>query len=175
VTARTLFALLTFAVLSGWVSGQGPAPRRTAAEEADLLNQNRQLLEGMLDDGILVADAGTPLERAAACRRAADRLAAELAQAARLDNADRVSEIGDHLTALLADGFLPPFAAARAEIRAGSPEFGRLQELHRESAMHLNAAVSALATRGELASSPRVKALREKLAGLAERVGQPEE
>lgn len=175
MTARTLFALLAFAALSGWVSGQGPAPRRTASEEAELLKLNRTLLEGMLDDGVKVADAGTRLERAAACRRAADRLAAELAQAARLENADRVSEIGDHLTALLTDGFLPPFAAARSEIQPDSPEFGRLQELHRESAAHLTAAVDALPTRGKFADGPRVKALREKLAGLAERVGTPAE
>lgn len=172
MTARTLFALLAFAALSGWVSGQGP--RRIASEEAELLKLNRQLLEGMLDDAVLVADAGTQLDRAAACRRAADRLSAEMRAAARLENADRVSEIGDHLTALLTDGFLPTFSAARDHVRAGSPEFDRLQELHRESAAHLTAAVDALPTQGRFADGPRVKALREKLAALAERVGQPE-
>lgn len=171
MTARTLFALLAFAALSGWVSGQGP--RRIASQEADLLKQNRTLLERMLDDGVQVADAGTALDRAAACRRAADRLSAELASAARLENADRVNEIGDHLTALLAEGFLPPFAAARAEIRPGSPEFGRLQELHRESAAHMAAAVDALPRQGKFADGTGVKALREKLAALAQRVGQP--
>lgn len=171
MTARTLFALFAFAALSGWVSGQGP--RRTYFEEAELLKLNRPLLEGMLDDAMLVADAGTQLERAAACRLAADRLSDELARAARFEDANRVSEIGDHLTALLTDGFLPAFTAARDHVRAGSPEFDRLKDVHRDSAAHLTAAVNALPTSGKFADGPRVKALREKLANLAEQVGTP--
>jgi hypothetical protein len=173
MTARTLFAVAAFAALSGWVSGQGP--RRIADEEATLLKKNRRPLEGLLDDGLALTVSETALDRAAACRRATDRLTTALAEAARGDDADRVNEIGDQLTALLSDGFLPPFAAARAEIRAESPEFPRLQALHGESAAWLKAAVDAVPTTGTLADRPRVAALREKLAALAVRVGSPAE
>ena len=175
MTVRSLITVAAFAALSGWVSGQGPSPRRTAAEEAALLAKNRPLLEGLLDDGLKLADAETPLDRAAACRAAADRLAVELRAAAKYEDADRVSEIGDQLTALLTDGFLPPFAAARADIGPTSPDFPRLQTLHRESASQFAAAVDSLSTAGPFAAGPRVAALRQKLAAFAEHVGQPSE
>lgn len=170
MTARTLFAVVAFAALSGWVSGQGP--RRIADEEAALLKKNRRLLEGLLDDGLALTASETALDRAAACRRATDRLTGELTEAVRGENADRVNEIGEQLTALLADGFLPPFAAAQAEIRPDSPEFPRLQTLHGESAVQLKAALDAVPTTGKLAG-PRAAALRQNLAALADRVGTP--
>ena len=175
MTARSLVAAAAFAALSGWVSGQGPSPRRTADEEATLLKKNRPLLEGLLDDGLKLAAAETPLDRAAACRAAADRLAVELRAAAKYEDADRVSEIGDQLTALLTDGFLPPFAAARGDIGPLSPDFPRLQTLHRESASQFAAAVDSLPTAGPFAAGPRVVALRQKLAAFAKQVGQPAE
>ena len=175
MTARTLIAVVAFAALSGWVSGQAPAAGRTAYEEATLLKKNRTLLEGLLDDGLKLSNAETPLDRAFACRRAADRLAVELAAAARYEDADRVSEIGDQLTDLLTDGFLPPFTAAQADIPPTSPDFNRLQLLHRESASQFAAAVDAIPATGPFATGQRVSAVRKKLAALAARVGTPTE
>ena len=175
MTARTLFAVAAFAALSGWVSGSAPAVGRTADEEATLLAKNRRLLEGLLGDGLKLADAETPLDRADACRRAADRLAVEMTAAARYEDGDRVNEIGGQLTDLLTDGFLPPFTTARAEIGPESPEFDRLQLLRRESAAQLAAAVDGLPTTGSFAARPRVTALRRKLAALAAQVPPPGE
>ena len=174
MTTRTLAVVAAFAALSGWVSGQGPAVR-TADEEATLLAKNRRLLEGLLDDGLKVADAETPLDRAAACRRAADRLAVEMTAAAKYEDGDRVNEIGNQLADLLSDGFLPPFTAARAEIGPESPEFARLQLLREESAAQLAAAVDGLPTAGPFAARPRVAALRRKLAAVAAQVTPPSE
>lgn len=174
MTARTLAVIAAFAALSGWVSGQGPAVR-TADEEATLLAKNRRLLEALLEDGLKVADAETPLDRAAACRRAADRLAVELTSAAKYEDGDRVNEIGTQLTDLLTDGFLPPFSAARAEIGPESPEFARLQLLRVESAAQLAAAVEGLPTTGPFANRPRVVTLRQKLAAVAAQVTPPGE
>lgn len=175
MTARTLIAVAAFAALSGWVSGSAPAVGRTADEEATLLKKNSTLLEGLLDDGLKLSAAETPLDRAAACRRAADRLSVELSAAARYEDADRVSEVGDLLTDLLTDGFLPPFTAAQADIPPSSPDFPRLQLLHRESASQFAAAVDALPATGSFAAGRRVSAVRKKLAALAARVGTPTE
>jgi hypothetical protein len=89
-------------------------------------------------------------------------------------DADRVSEIGDHIHAIVNDGLLPNLREARDQIRPGSADYGKLQELHGLASQKLNELPSAVPTTGEFAQQRRVRETREKLAASIRAIGKPE-
>src|SRR5438552_1355173 len=131
---RLTTTLLIFATLSAWAGAQGPAAGLTAADRLKLLRTNRDLIENMVDRGIFMADADTPLKRAAECRRTARNLADAVEQAAIEQNADRVAELCGYLDTILRDALAPNLDDAKRDVRPGSPDESELKKL-REKAL----------------------------------------
>lgn len=172
MTRRPLLVLAASAALAAWVSAQtGTGP--TAADSLRMLKLNRGLYEDLTAHALALGERHTALDRADECRRVADRLGREVQDAARLNNPDRVAEVGDHLGAVVADGLVPNLTDARDGISPKSPEFKRLQDVHREAFDGLTRTVNAIPTDGEVGASAKVQAAREKLAAATARIGPP--
>jgi hypothetical protein len=168
-TALTLFAL---AGLSVWASAQNPAPGLTAGEQLRLFQSNRTLLDGLIDHGLKLSDANTPLDRADECRKAADTLGLALRQAAAESDADRVAELSDHLTAVVRDGLTPSLAQARRDIHPASADFERLKRVHADTHQSLAETRQALQSDEGVGRSARVRDARAKLADAADKIGE---
>jgi len=171
---RAACTLLFIAVLSNWADGQGPAPGLSAGEQLRLLSRNRRLLDDMVDRGLGLTDANTPLTRVDECRRTADRLALELREAVTRNDGDRLAEISDHMGVVVSKGLVPNLQVAREQITPSSPDFGKLQQIHGEAARSLGDAQGLFPTSGELSKSRRVQDAREKVTTAMKEVGTPD-
>ena len=172
---RNLLTLLVAGVISMWASAQTGTVGLSAAERLQLLKTNRELLDDLLDQGTLMADANTPIDRAAECQRTTDRLAREYRTALDRADADRAVEIGDHLDKIVSEGFAPNLESARRDSKPGSPDYERVQTIHRNAVQSLDDINSAPLPDGPLAKSKRLRQAREKLAATAAKLGKPDD
>lgn len=172
---RHLLSLFAVAAVSLLASAQPGNSGLTAHEKLQLLQANRDLLEDLLDQGVRVADANTPLDRAGECQRSTDRLAREFREALARSDADRADEIGDHVEKIVVDGFLPNFETARRDSKPGSPDYERVQAMHRDAAASIDKLTASLPSDGPLAKSKRLQQVREKLADTSNKLGKPAE
>src|SRR5437899_3292438 len=81
-----------------------PAPAPTADERAQLFQRDRALIQALVQGGLRLAAEERALGRADACADVAEKLAAEIRQAADSRQGDRAAELGGYLRALLDDG-----------------------------------------------------------------------
>ena len=175
MTIRPLLTLAVAAAVSLWASAQPSTAGLTAAAQLQLLKTNRELLEDLLDQGMLVADANTPLDRAAACQRSIDRMARELQPAVARSDADRANEIGDYVERIVVDGFVPNFEIARRDAKPGSPDFERVKTMHAEAHKSLDTLSATLPSEGPLSKSKRLQQARAKLADASAKLGKPDD
>lgn len=157
----TTFAVL--ALLATWAGAQSSNPAPLAGDQLKLFQTNRELLENLIEHGIELANADTPVARVKACRESAKDLGRALRDAAELDDADRVAELGDHLTAVIRHGLVPTIDDARKTIPAGTPADRELVEqtlLATDEAKQFGGSIPALR---KLALSAKVNDVREKL------------
>jgi len=175
VKFRNLVGLLVAGVVSMGASAQPAHPGLSAGEQLDLLKTNRELLEDLLDQGTRVADANTPLDRAAECQRSADRFARELRTAIDRSDADRACEIGDLVGKIVVEGLVPNLEAARQHSKPGSPDYERVKAMHREASQSLDNLNATLPRDGPLARSKRLLQAREKLTDASAKLGKPED
>jgi hypothetical protein len=174
VRTRPLLVTAALAALAAWVSAQ-PGYTPTAGESLKMLQANRGLYEDLTRSALnlSLADKNTSLGRAEECRRVADRLAREVRDAVDRKDADRLAELSDHLHAVTTDGLAPTLADARRDINPQSKEYGRLQEVHQGAFDNLTRTATAVPTDGDLGTSKRAQAAREKLTSAADRIGPP--
>ena len=118
---------------AAWCSAQAPNPAPTAAEQLRLLQNNRQLLEKLLNHGLRLSESTTSLQRAEESRAATATVAAAVEEAAQAQSPDRVAELGDHLGTIWNGALIPTLIQARQEISQESPEFRRLQRLEQQA------------------------------------------
>ena len=167
---RTALTLIVAAGLSAWAAAQ-TTPVTSAAVQGRLFAENRDLLQSLLSDGLAVGkDGDAPLDRIAACRRAAKTLTRALESACRDEAADRVAELGDHLGEVLKDGLEPALAAARSDSPVGSPGHPEFVKQETESAADARTAVGLIPEGGKFGDRPDVRAARGKLAAAAGRL-----
>ena len=174
MTIRPILTLAVVAAVSFWASAQTTPAGPSAAEQLQMLKTNRELLEDLLDQGTRVSDANTPLDRAAECQRATDRLARELRTAVDRADADRANEIGEYVERIVVEGFVPNFETARRDAKPGSPDYERVKAMHREATDSLDKLGAALPTDGPLSKSKRLQQAREKLADASAKLGKPD-
>jgi hypothetical protein len=172
VNTRPLLVTVALAALAAWVSAQ-PGYNPSAAHSLRMLKANRGLYEELTKSALALSDKNTSLDRADECRKVADRLAREAREAVDRKDADRLAEVSDHLHAVTSDGLAPNLAEARRDIAPKSPDYGRLQEVHQEAFDSLTRTANSVPTDGELGTSKRAQAAREKLAAAAARIGPP--
>src|SRR5439155_27230339 len=108
-----------------------PALVPLAADEIRSFRTNLTLLDGLLADGLAVADAQNELDRAEAYRKTAWTLAAAVRSAAADSAPDRAAELSDHLTAVVENGFAPTLASARVQTHPQSPGYAELTRVHK--------------------------------------------
>jgi hypothetical protein len=85
-----------------------------------LLQRNRQLIQDLVHGGISLAGEADALKRAAYCNSLAKRLAGEIQQAATEREHTRITEMGDHLHALLKRGVAANLTLDRLGTNLGS-------------------------------------------------------
>lgn len=172
MNARPLLVTAALAALAAWVSAQ-PGTGPTAADSLRILKVNRGLYEDLTRHGLALGEQNTALDRADECRRITDRLGREVREAVRWNDADRLAEVSDYLNTVAADGLAPNLNDARGSITPQSEDYPRLQAVHRQAFDGLTAAAEAIPTDGDLGTSPRAKAARDKLAATAAGIGPP--
>lgn len=167
---RWTATLLIFAALSAWAGAQGPAPGLTAADQIRLLKANRTLIGHLVDHGLDLADADTPLQKARECRKTAQSLANELQLAADAQDADRVVELTGHFFIVMRDALVPNLDEAKRTIHPDSPDAAELKKLREKAAADLDAVRAAIPTTGKVGDNAKVKDARSQLDGFTDRL-----
>jgi hypothetical protein len=163
---RLTTTLLVFVTLSAWAGAQGPAPGITAAERLKMLQTNRMLIENIVDHGLDMAGADTPLKRADVCRRTARTLANAVRQAADDQNTNRVTELCEHLDSVMRDALAPNLEKAKQDVRPGSPDESELKKLRASTLTDFDEFRGAIPTNGKVGGDAKVKAAFGKLESL---------
>jgi hypothetical protein len=166
----------TFVVLiaiAAWAGAQSNPSAPLAGEQLKLFQSNRELLENLVEHGVELANADTPVAKVKACHASAKDLGRALRDAADRDDPDRVAELGDHLSAVLRHGLVPTIDDARRVVPVGTAAEAELVELTlaaTEDAKKFELSIPAL---GKVGTSAKVKDTRAKLqlagAALVER------
>jgi hypothetical protein len=148
--------LLAFVLLSAWAGAQnGAPPVLTAEDKVRLFRENVTLIESLVNDGVALSAADTPVKRAEHSRSAARALVNAIAQAAGADDADRVAELAGLFRVIARDGVVPVLNDAKRVVSPESPDGKRLRELREQAARDVSD-VKALAG-GKLGASARVR------------------
>lgn len=150
-----------------------PAIVPLAADEIRSFRTNLTLLDGLLADGLAVADAQNELDRAGAYRKTAWTLAAAVRAAAAEQTPDRAAELTDHLTAVVESGLAPTLANARLQTHPQSPGYADLMRVHKLTRQDL--AEARLALDGPVFDrSAKVRDARARLGDAVGRIPVPE-
>lgn len=167
---RPALTLLTFAAVAAWASAQGPAPGRTAAQQLALFRANRPLLESLIDYAVKVSAAPDPVGRVDQCREAVAAVGRAVREAAEAEDTDRVAELGEHLSGLLADGLEPALRSAGDGVPPGSPSAEELAKVRAGTERELTQVLNALRFDGPLGRSAAVREVRAKLQAAADKL-----
>jgi replicative DNA helicase len=169
---RTMLTLIAFAALSTWVGAQGPSAL-TAEIQVKQFKSNRILIENLVDRGVELAGADSPLRRAEACQRTAGTLAHYLARAAGNEDADRVAEFANLYSEVVRDGLLPNLAEAKKRIKdPESPEAAPVKEVSDLARLDLDGVRKSIPSEGKVAESDKVQSALQKINELASKLGK---
>ncbi|MGL4422062.1 MAG: hypothetical protein ACRCZF_15445 [Gemmataceae bacterium] len=163
---RRLFTLILVGTVATLASGQGTGG--TAAERMDQYARHQFLVETMVQRGVDLANANSPLMRTEVCQQATADFARSYREALTTDDLARATELGEHLTAILKEAFLPSLREAQSLTVAGSPDAERLRELRQQTIGDMARTDAAFPAAGKLAESARATALRATLRELAQ-------
>ena len=151
-----------------------PAVTPLAADEIRSFRTNLTLLDGLLADGLAVADAQNELDRAEAYRKTAWTLAAAVRTAAADQVPDRAAELTDHLTVVVESGLAPTLANARLQTHPQSPGYADLVRVHKLTRQDLAEARLALDAGPAFDRSAKVRDARTRLADAVGRIPVPD-
>lgn len=157
----TTFAVLV--ALAAWSGAQSNPSAPLAGEQLKLFQSNRELLEHLVEHGVDLANADTPVAKVKACRASAKDLGRALRDAADRDDPDRVAELGDHLAAVLSHGLLPTIDEARRIVPAGTAAEAELVVLMGAAADDAKAFELTIPALGKIGASAKAKDARARL------------
>ena len=169
---RLFFATLLFAAFAALASGQPTTPGPLASEQLKLFKSNRELLEDLVSRSVDLANANDPLTRAKACQKATADIGRAMGTAVRADDADRVAELGEYLTALMDQGLTPTLTDARRQNPVGSPGEVELVQFHERATLEAEQLELSIPALGRIGTSARVKDARAKLHTAREALGK---
>jgi hypothetical protein len=112
MSLRNLLAVSVAAFLAALVGAQGPTDRSSPAEQARLLQRNREMIRELVDGGLELSEKAEPVNKVDSCNRVARKLAEEIGKAARGGESARVVELCQHLATLLDKGIAPNLRTA---------------------------------------------------------------
>lgn len=154
---RTFLTLCLAVVLVTWADAQQAAAHLTAAERLQQLKSNRAILEKMVSHSVALSHANDPIGRTAACRAAMGDLSTALDGAIAAQDANRVAELGEHLSLIVSDGLIPTIADARIQVPAGSEEEARLKDLYKQATDEMTRLELSVPRTNSLGRSHQVK------------------
>lgn len=150
--------LLAFVLLSAWAGAQnGAPPALTAEDKVRLFRENSALIESLVNDGVALSAAETPVKRAEHSRSAARALVNAIAQAATAEDAERVVELAGLFRTVARDGVVPALDDAKRVVSPESPDGKKLRELREQAARDVSDVRAVVPATGKLGSSARVK------------------
>jgi hypothetical protein len=160
--SRYVSVTLLFAALAALVGAQAPAGL-APAQQARLLNRNRELLEATVNSSLDLTESKGPLERAAACNKLAKVWAGAVEQAVRDRDANRAAEMGGHLHKVADVGIAGNLQIARRDIQPNSPSESELYRRRDEARRELDRVEKVLSEAIRIDSSRDLQALLESL------------
>ncbi|HEV3437935.1 MAG TPA: hypothetical protein VG122_11275 [Gemmata sp.] len=170
---RSLVTLIAFMALAAWAGAQGPPPPLPAATQAKLFKSNRKLLENLVNHGIELAKADSPLRRAEECRKTAKTLANSLERAAEDQDPDRVAELARLVGDVVREGLVPNLNAAQLEIQPGDPLAPQLVKVRELATGDLISLPARIPTDGKVGDSQKVKEAIAAIQALQSSLGKP--
>jgi hypothetical protein len=154
---RAMLTLIVFATLSVWAGAQNTAPL-TAEIQVKQFKANRDLIQNLVDHGINLSNADSPLTRAEACRLTSLTLVNSLERAAGAEDAERVAEFGNLFGEIVRDGLVPNLEAAKKHITDDrSPDAGRWRTVKDDARRDLEAVRKAIVNAGKVGDNDKVK------------------
>lgn len=158
---RLLITSTVLILLAAWASGQPGNTGTLASEQLKLFQPNRELLENLVAHSVELASATSPVARVKACHEAAKDLGKALKDASELDDADRVAELSEHLTAVIRHGLVPTIDEAQRTITVTNAD--DLFRATREANIDVERYVQSISAIGKTGTSSRVRSAREEL------------
>lgn len=165
---RLVFTTFVLTMLSVWASGQSANSGPLAWEQLKLFESNRDLLEELVEHSVDLANADTPVAKVRACHESTKALGRALRDAADRDDADRVAELGDHLTAVINHGLVPTIDDARKTVPVGTQAEKELFELTSVATQDAERFELTIPAMGKVGASNKVQDARSKLRGANE-------
>lgn len=153
---HTLFA---FVLLSAWAGAQNGAqpPALTAEDKVRLFRENRTLIDSLVNDGVALSAAETPVKRAESARSAARAVVNALAMAASADDAERVVELAGLFRTLARDAVVPALDDAKRVVSPESPDGKKLRELREQAARDVSDVKASAPPGGKLGARAKVR------------------
>lgn len=114
---RSASILLIVAGLAAVVGAQGPKSGLTAAQQQQLFQRNRLMIQTLVDGTVDMSNqSGDYIHRAKTYRKVIVEFQRELGSAADSSDAVRIAELGKHLDTLMRQGLAPSLKAAQQQI-----------------------------------------------------------
>lgn len=157
---RFILSLSIVVLLVAWADAQQTGGL-LAADRVRLLEANRTLVEKMISHTVEISDENDALKRATTCHKAMKVLAIELNAAIRGQDANRISELGDHLADLASNGLAPCFIAGK-EYAPDSDPAREMKKLHETTVKEITQLESSVTRTGPLGQSRQVRQTLEK-------------
>jgi hypothetical protein len=167
-----MLTLFASAALCAWVSAQGSSPL-TAEIQVKQFKNNRILIESLVDRGIELASAESPLRRAEACQRTAGTLAHYIARAAGNEDPDRVAEFVTLFGVVVRDGVVPNMEEAKRQSTDPKSLAGAFQEIREKTRDDLDGVLKSIPKEGKVAESDKVKSALAAIEELARKFATP--
>ena len=131
---KRLLSLTLIFILATLVGAQNGASRPSPADQAKMLEKNRELMKVTVEKGLDLTTKNGSLERAVICTKLAGEWSKAIQAAASAKDSPRVRELGGHFDTVLNQGVVNNLQRARKEIAKGSQEEKQL-ELSRDEAI----------------------------------------
>lgn len=118
---RNASILLIAAALCTLVGAQGPKTGLTAAQQQQLFQRNRAMIQTLVDGTVdMSIQSNDYVFRAKTYRKVIMEFQRELGSAADTSDAGRIAELGSHLDTLMRQGLAPSMKAARQQAASGT-------------------------------------------------------
>lgn len=114
---RSASIFLLVAGMTAVVGAQGPRSGLTAAQQQELFQRNRSMIETLVDSTVeMSTHSGDHLQRAKTYKNVLVEFQRELGNAANSSDAGRIAELGSHLDTLMRQGMAPSMREAQRQI-----------------------------------------------------------
>lgn len=114
---RRIVSLLAVAVACGFAGAQSSRSGLTASQQQKLFQKNRAMIQAIISSNLEMSkNSGSALSRANSYRPIITEFEKELSNAAEVEDAGRIAELGKHFDTVMRQGLAPTLKAAARQI-----------------------------------------------------------